>query len=144
MMADDGIVVPEWDRPENTSAEVMHLLVLIFDYLEDITQGKLSKTEEDLISGFLKHSGISKDTWKQYEQDEGIPIEALKAAHGLNKPQLRRFLKGEPIKRMTPKQELFCIEYHFSGNGKQAAIRAGYSPKAAAYMASRMVNGLPT
>lgn len=32
---------------------------------------------------------------------------------------------------MTPKQKKFCDEYIKSGNAKQSAIKAGYSPKTA-------------
>ena len=34
-------------------------------------------------------------------------------------------------KKLTPKQEKFCIEYAASGNATQAAIKAGYSNKTA-------------
>lgn len=34
-------------------------------------------------------------------------------------------------KKLTPKQEGFCIEYAACGNATQAAINAGYSPKTA-------------
>ena len=35
------------------------------------------------------------------------------------------------LSKLTPKQELFCKEYLIDLNAKQAAIRAGYSPKTA-------------
>lgn len=34
-------------------------------------------------------------------------------------------------KKLTLKQERFCVEYAASGNATQAAIKAGYSPKTA-------------
>ena len=49
----------------------------------------------------------------------------------------------EPKKRglvvMTPKQKKFCVEYLKDLHGTKAAIRAGYSEKSAAYMASHML-----
>ena len=41
--------------------------------------------------------------------------------------------------KMTPEQEIFCIEYLKDFNGKQAAIRAGYSEKSAASTASEIL-----
>lgn len=41
---------------------------------------------------------------------------------------------------LTPKQELFCKEYLVDLNGKQAAIRAGYSEKTAEVQASRLLS----
>lgn len=41
---------------------------------------------------------------------------------------------------MTPKNERFCQEYMIDLNGKQAAIRAGYSPKCAEVQASRLLS----
>lgn len=41
---------------------------------------------------------------------------------------------------LTPKQEAFCREYLIDLNGKQAAIRAGYSPKTAEVQASRLLS----
>jgi phage terminase small subunit len=40
--------------------------------------------------------------------------------------------KGE----LTRKQRMFCAEYMIDFNGKQSAIRAGYSPKTAEFQAS--------
>lgn len=37
---------------------------------------------------------------------------------------------------MTPKQRKFCDEYLISGNGTDAAIKAGYSPKTAKQIAT--------
>lgn len=41
---------------------------------------------------------------------------------------------------LTPKQEVFCKEYLVDFNGKQAAIRAGYSKKTAEVQASRLLS----
>lgn len=41
---------------------------------------------------------------------------------------------------LTPKQEAFCREYLIDLNGKQAAIRAGYSSKTAEVQASRLLS----
>lgn len=41
--------------------------------------------------------------------------------------------------KLKAKQERFCQEYIKDGNGAQAAIRAGYAPKAAKQVASRML-----
>src|SRR5688572_19699107 len=41
---------------------------------------------------------------------------------------------------LTPKQQLFVSEYLVDLNGKQAAIRAGYSPKTAEVQASRLLS----
>ena len=41
---------------------------------------------------------------------------------------------------LTPKQERFIAEYLIDLNGKQAAIRAGYSPKSAEMQASRLLS----
>ena len=40
---------------------------------------------------------------------------------------------------LTPKQHHFCIEYLKDRNGKAAAIRAGYSPNAAAQQAYELL-----
>ena len=40
----------------------------------------------------------------------------------------------EELKKLTPKQELFCLEYIVDLNATQAAIRAGYSKKTAKEM----------
>lgn len=42
--------------------------------------------------------------------------------------------------KLTPKQERFCEEYLIDLNAKQAAIRAGYSPKTAENQASRLLS----
>ena len=42
-------------------------------------------------------------------------------------------------KKLTAKQSAFVREYAASGNGKQAAISAGYAPKSAESCASRML-----
>lgn len=41
-----------------------------------------------------------------------------------------------PADKLTPKQRVFCEEFLIDLNGKQAAIRAGYSKKSAAVIAS--------
>ena len=41
--------------------------------------------------------------------------------------------------RMTKRQEMFCQEYVISGNGTQAAIKAGYSEKTANEQAARLL-----
>jgi len=43
---------------------------------------------------------------------------------------------------LTPKQIRFCEEYLIDLNGKQAGIRAGYSPKTAEQQASRMLSNV--
>ena len=40
---------------------------------------------------------------------------------------------------MNPRQQRFAEEYAANGNGKQAAINAGYAPKTAAAQASRLL-----
>ena len=45
-----------------------------------------------------------------------------------------------PIMELNPKQERFVTEYLIDLNGKQAAIRAGYSPKTAEVQASRLLS----
>jgi len=42
----------------------------------------------------------------------------------------------EVLKKLTPKQSLFCIEYMIDLNATQAAIRAGYSEKTAQMIGS--------
>jgi len=44
------------------------------------------------------------------------------------------------MKNITEKQRLFCQEYIIDLNGKQAAIRAGYSKKSAQEQASRLLS----
>ena len=44
------------------------------------------------------------------------------------------------VNPLTPKQELFVMEYVVDLNGKQAAIRAGYSPRTAEVQASRLLS----
>lgn len=41
---------------------------------------------------------------------------------------------------MTPRQQKFCDEYLISGNATDAAIKAGYSPKAAYSMGNENLN----
>lgn len=41
---------------------------------------------------------------------------------------------------LSPKQERFCLEFLVDMNGKQAAIRAGYSAKTAEVQASRLLS----
>ena len=41
---------------------------------------------------------------------------------------------------LTHKQIAFCNEYMIDSNGKQAAIRAGYSPKSAEVTASQLIS----
>lgn len=42
-------------------------------------------------------------------------------------------------RKLSPKAQQFINEYLTDGNGKQAAIRAGYAPKAAEVQASRLL-----
>lgn len=42
-------------------------------------------------------------------------------------------------RKLAPKVQQFINEYRLDGNGKQAAIRAGYSPKTAENQASRLL-----
>ena len=44
------------------------------------------------------------------------------------------------MSELTPKQAAFVREYAVDKNGKQAAIRAGYSPKTAEAQASRLLS----
>ena len=44
--------------------------------------------------------------------------------------------------KLTPKQQRFALEYIVDFNGKQAAIRAGYSPKTAEVQASRLLRNV--
>lgn len=48
--------------------------------------------------------------------------------------------KGLDAEGLTPKQARFKDEYLLDLNGKQAAIRAGYSPKTAEQQASRLLS----
>lgn len=43
---------------------------------------------------------------------------------------------------LTPKQEAFAREYVIDRNGKQAAIRSGYSPATAEQQASRLLSNV--
>lgn len=42
--------------------------------------------------------------------------------------------------KLTIKQQRFCDEYLISGNATQAAIKAGYSPKTAKFIANENLN----
>jgi phage terminase small subunit len=44
------------------------------------------------------------------------------------------------MSRLTPKQKAFCQQYLVDLNGKQAAIRAGYSARTAEFQASRLLS----
>lgn len=44
------------------------------------------------------------------------------------------------IRKLTPRQDRFCREYVIDQNGAQAALRAGYSKKAANVRACEMLN----
>ncbi len=46
------------------------------------------------------------------------------------------------LPKLSPKQEMFVKEYLIDLNGKQAAIRAGYSPKTAEVQASQLLSKL--
>jgi len=47
---------------------------------------------------------------------------------------------GRTAKELTPRQRMFALEYLANGqNGKQAAIKAGYSPKGAEVTASKLL-----
>lgn len=46
------------------------------------------------------------------------------------------------MSELTPKQERFCLEYLKDLNGKQSAIRAGYSKKTANEQASRLLTNV--
>jgi phage terminase small subunit len=41
--------------------------------------------------------------------------------------------------KLSAREEAFCVEYIKDNNGKQAALRAGYAPKAATCTASRLL-----
>ena len=45
-------------------------------------------------------------------------------------------------RKLAPKRQLFITEYLVDGNGKQAAIRAGYSPRSAEVEASRLLRNV--
>ena len=47
---------------------------------------------------------------------------------------------SEEIVQVSPKRERFCQEYIIDLNGKQAAIRSGYSEKSAEVTASRLLS----
>ena len=44
------------------------------------------------------------------------------------------------MSRLTPKQKAFCQQYLIDLNGKQAAIRAGFSARTAEFQASRLLS----
>jgi len=44
------------------------------------------------------------------------------------------------MSRLTPKQKAFCQQYLVDLNGKQAAVRAGYSARTAEFQASRLLS----
>ncbi len=44
------------------------------------------------------------------------------------------------MSQLTPKQKTFCQQYLIDLNGKQAAIRAGYSARTAEFQASRLLS----
>lgn len=51
-------------------------------------------------------------------------------------------VKPKPEKKLTPKQDRFCLEYIVDLNGTQAAIRAGYSKKTAYSIAEQNLKKL--
>ena len=55
-------------------------------------------------------------------------------------PKKAATLAGKPARGITPKQEMFCLEYLKDGNGRQAAIRAGYSAKSAQEQSSKLLS----
>ena len=50
----------------------------------------------------------------------------------------KRKIPAKP-RKLTEQQRLFCEQYVIDCNGKQAAIRAGYSPRCAEVQASRLL-----
>ncbi len=63
--------------------------------------------------------------------------EAIRAANCAN---TRQKIRGEIMKKLTPKQKKFCIEYMIDLNGEQAAIRAGYSKISAQSTSSEILS----
>ena len=59
----------------------------------------------------------------------------------MKKPKNQKKVKKnqKKIENLTPKREKFCTEYIKDRNGKQAAIRSGYSEKTAENTASRLL-----
>lgn len=53
---------------------------------------------------------------------------------------LTRMKEKKDISKLNAKQNRFCDEYLIDLNGKQAAIRAGYSPKTAEVQAARLLS----
>ncbi len=49
---------------------------------------------------------------------------------------------AKKTEKLTPDQEMFCLEYLKDFNGTQAAIRAGYSEKTASEQASRLLTNV--
>jgi phage terminase small subunit len=57
-------------------------------------------------------------------------------------PQATLITQATPETKLRKKQETFCREFMVDLNGKQAAIRAGYSPKTADQQASRLLSNV--
>lgn len=56
------------------------------------------------------------------------------------KPKAKKASRGSG--KLSDKQSRFVLEYQIDFNGKQAAIRAGYSPKSAEMQASRLLRNV--
>ncbi len=53
--------------------------------------------------------------------------------------QVVEYVKPGELQKLTERQRLFCVEYMKDLNGKQAAIRAGYSENCATEQAHRLL-----
>jgi len=51
-------------------------------------------------------------------------------------------MSTDELRRLSPKQETFCVEYFKTGNATQSAIKAGYSKRTATVIASQNLNKL--
>lgn len=70
--------------------------------------------------------------------DNTIEEKKTKTPKTKKTPKKRNIKKDSP-RGLNQRQKIFCREYAKTGNGKQSALKAGYSPKTAEYKASIML-----
>jgi phage terminase small subunit len=70
-------------------------------------------------------------------QDE---IAQIKAELAIAEAEAAAEAEAEALRPLAPRQEAFVREYLLDSNGAAAAIRSGYSPNAAAAIATRLLN----
>ena len=95
-------------------------------------EAKSTEIAAKMCEPFVKSKKGAKKSRKGYST-ELKPVSFIKKVKFSRKGSGKS--KPKPQKKLTKKQECFCLEYIIDLNGTQAAIRAGYSQKTAGSIA---------